>query len=218
MSKETLVLYHLENCPYCSLVRRKLDLLQLSYRVITVNQDRSEVERLSGQKGVPMLLDGDKAVSGSGEIITHLDQAYGDGKNQPLPGRSYGMSCVVEGTYAQVREKAIAVFKKQGFGLITEIDVQATMKAKLNLEGEPHGILGFCNPKIAHQAMQTEFEIGLLLPCNVIIREKSPGKYLVSALHPLKLFTLVGRNDILPMAEKVTELLHDGIAELEAVM
>jgi len=104
--------------------------------------------------------------------------------------------------------------KKEGFGVITEIDVKATMKKKLDVDFERYVILGACNPPIAHQALQAEPLIGLLLPCNVVVKERDGGGSIVSALNPGELFKLVDREDILPMAQDITHRLERVIESL----
>ena len=99
-------------------------------------------------------------------------------------------------TVEQVREALAA----QGFGVLTEIDVQATMKSKLDIDVEPYLILGACNPPLAHQALTAEPEIGLLLPCNVTVRTEA-GRTVVQAMNPQLMVSVVGR----PALEEVAD-------------
>ncbi len=209
-----LVLYNLEDCPYCHLVRRKLDFLGFSYQVKTVpaqGEDRAELKALSGQSGVPFLVDGANKISDSSKILAYLDQTYG---SQPMSGADLGIRTQVLGSYDEVRAKAIEAFKAVGFGLLTEIDVKKTMKTKLDLDMAPYGILGFCNPGYASKGIAAEPDLGLLLPCNVVIRESGAGKIEVVAAHPVKMFAPVGREDMMPLAKEVAELLKKAIATL----
>jgi uncharacterized protein (DUF302 family) len=96
----------------------------------------------------------------------------------------YGYSRVVDLPYEEAREKIIANLKEQGFGVLTEIDVRETLKKKLGIDFKPYAILGACNPPFAHRALQAEEEIGLLLPCNVIVYINEAGETVVSALDP----------------------------------
>jgi len=96
----------------------------------------------------------------------------------------------------------------EGFGVLTEIDVQATLKTKLDVDYPRYRILGACNPPFAHQALTAEPLIGLLLPCNVVVAERAEGGSLVSMLDPARIFSLVGNDDAAPLAEDVRTRLE----------
>jgi uncharacterized protein (DUF302 family) len=128
---------------------------------------------------------------------------YGIGVAVPLP---------YEAAVARIREE----LKKEGFGILTEIDVRATMKQKLDVDFRPYIILGACNPPIAHRALTAERDIGLLLPCNVIVYAgDEPGTSVVAAMDPVEALALTGRADIRPMAEEVKGRLTRALEGLE---
>jgi uncharacterized protein (DUF302 family) len=100
------------------------------------------------------------------------------------------MSITLPGTVESIRPRVLDALKAQGFGVLTTIDVQATMREKIGVEIEPYLILGACNPKFAHQALSADPNIGLLLPCNVVLRE-GQGEVEVSILDPEVMFSVV---------------------------
>jgi len=212
----SITLYHLEDCPYCHLVRRKLEFLGLPALVIPVKPlgaDRKELKEKTGQSSVPALIDEGQVLVDSSVILEYLDKKYGPVE---MPSNDYGIAVELEGEFGAIREKTIAALKEVGFGLLTEIDAQATIKKKIDKDLEPYSILGFCNPGYAYHGMTNEKDIGLLLPCNVLIRELKPGRFKVTALHPVKMFQIVGRADMMPLAKEVTALLKQAIATLGA--
>lgn len=102
----------------------------------------------------------------------------------------YGMTTTVKGSVEAVRSRVTDALKAQGFGILTEIDVQKTLKEKIGAEFEPYLILGACNPRLAHQALSADRSIGLLLPCNVTLRAVADGVE-VSILDPEAMFSVV---------------------------
>ncbi|RME28830.1 MAG: DUF302 domain-containing protein [Deltaproteobacteria bacterium] len=121
----------------------------------------------------------------------------------------YGFAKTVEGSFEEVKKKVTEALASEGFGVLTEIDAKATLKKKLDAEFRPYVILGACNPPLAHQALQAERHIGLLLPCNVVVQQaEEQGKVDVSVLSPKALFELVGREEIAPLAEQVEQKLR----------
>jgi uncharacterized protein (DUF302 family) len=125
----------------------------------------------------------------------------------------YGMSKTVGLTYEQAVEKVTAELKKEGFGVLTTIDVKETLKAKLNVEFPRYIILGACNPPFAHKALQAEEHIGLLLPCNVIVYEKA-GTTVVAAFDPMVMTAVVDTPGMQPIAKEVRERLDRVIAAM----
>ena len=111
--------------------------------------------------------------------------------------RTYGFGSVVELSYEQAIERMRVALKEQGFGVLTEIDVKATMKAKLDVDFRPYVILGACNPPLAHRALSAELGIGLLLPCNVVVYDNLDGTSTVEAMDPQAALALVGDDPVI---------------------
>jgi uncharacterized protein (DUF302 family) len=124
---------------------------------------------------------------------------------------TYSYQKTVNLSYEQALEKTTQELQKEGFGVLTEIDVKATMKKKLDVDYNNYKILGACNPPLAHQALSADPEMGVLLPCNVIVYEAEGGKTVVSAIDAAAMFSVVGRVDILPVAEEVNRKLKNVI-------
>lgn len=126
----------------------------------------------------------------------------------------YGIGGSVDLSFADALAKVKDSLKAQGFGVLCEIDVQATLRAKLGVDRSPYVILGACNPSLAHQALSAELDLGLLLPCNVVVYEDQ-GKVWVKAIEPGKMLSVVGNPELDPVAEQVRALLQkvlDGVA------
>ena len=119
----------------------------------------------------------------------------------------YGFSKTVDLTYEQAIEKVTAELKKEGFGVLTFIDVKETLKQKINVDFKKYAILGACNPPIAHRALQEEEQLGLLLPCNVIVYEKE-GKTNISIFDPMVMTWIIENDQMKPIATEVQEKLQ----------
>ena len=119
----------------------------------------------------------------------------------------YGFSVQVKGAFNTVIEKVTAELQNEGFGVLTDIDVQATMKKKLNIDQRPYRILGACNPTLAHQAITADPDIGLLLPCNVVVREEENGAITVAFMDPVAVLSLVKNPTIEALASAVRDKL-----------
>ena len=128
--------------------------------------------------------------------MDHETFPYGTKKTLPLP---------VERADERVREE----LRKEGFGVLTEIDVKETLKKKLDVDFRPYRILGACNPPLAHRALSAERDIGLLLPCNVVVYQgDSEDESVVAVLDPVTQLSVTGRDDIAPLADEVRERME----------
>ena len=126
----------------------------------------------------------------------------------------YGFRTTLPVAYAQAMRLVVDALKTEGFGVLTEIDVKATLKTKLDVDVAPYMILGACNPKLAHRGLQAEPELGLLLPCNVIVYDNGDGTSTVSIVDPLQMLGVVGNPALQPIAEEADGRLRRVIAAL----
>lgn len=125
----------------------------------------------------------------------------------------YGMTIRLDEPFAEAVDRVRAALQAQGFGVLTEIDVQATLRAKLGEEMEEYLILGACNPPLAHRALGVDRQIGLLLPCNVVVRNEG-GHTVVEALDPAVMVRLTGRPELQPVADEATRRLDAALRSL----
>nr|WP_291010587.1 DUF302 domain-containing protein [Hydrogenophaga sp.] len=132
-------------------------------------------------------------------------------------GTAYGFSCELKDRdFDSAITRVTEALKGEGFGVLSDIDVQATMKTKLGIDGLPYRILGACNPPLAHQALQAEPDIGLLLPCNVVVREDADGQQIVSFMDPMVIMQMTGNAEVAKVAQEVHERLQRVKASLVA--
>ncbi len=118
----------------------------------------------------------------------------------------YTLSATTELGFAEAVERVREGLKAEGFGILCEIDVQATMKEKLGVDGEPYVILGACNPPLAHQALEVEPDLGTLLPCNVVVYQRG-GETRISAIDAERMLSIVGNTELMPVAAEVRRRL-----------
>jgi uncharacterized protein (DUF302 family) len=127
----------------------------------------------------------------------------------------YGFTTTLsDTTFDQALTKTLAALKAEGFGVLSDIDVQQAMKAKLGVDMPPYRILGACNPPLAYQALQAVPDIGLLLPCNVTVREVTAGCVVIGFLDPQIMVNLVGRSEVKTVADAAEQRLRRACAAL----
>lgn len=128
----------------------------------------------------------------------------------------YDMTITVGLPYDEAVLAVRHALQEQGFGVLTEIDAQATMKEKLGADIEPHIILGACNPQLAHCVLDVDRQVGLLLPCNVVVRADGDDRSIVSALNPQVMVTIPEREDLRPVADEAGQRIRAALDALTA--
>jgi len=130
-----------------------------------------------------------------------------------MSGR-YAFGKSVDLKYQDAIDRVVEALRHEGFGVLTEIDVAATLKKRLGTDMPPYKILGACNPEFAHRALEAEPQIGALLPCNVVVREDAAGKVRVEVMDPEAVMQLVGRPEVSEIAAEVRRRLERVVAAL----
>ena len=121
--------------------------------------------------------------------------------------KEYAFSAILDTSYEDAISKVTDALRKEGFGVLTEIDVKSTLKKKLNVDFRKYVILGACNPPYAHRTLQADLDVGLLLPCNVIVYETDDKKAYVSALNPVSALEVIKSEELIKIAREVSDKL-----------
>jgi len=127
---------------------------------------------------------------------------------------NYYFNTTVTGNFEEIVKKTTEALKKEGFGVLTDIDVKATLKKKLDVDFKKYRILGACNPPFAFKALQAEDKIGTMLPCNVIVQEIAEGKIEVAAIDPIASMQAIQNSDLHEVADQVQKKLKKVIDSL----
>ena len=127
---------------------------------------------------------------------------------------SFGIQKTLDIDFDDALAKVPEALKAEGFGVLTEIDVKATLKKKIDVDFRRYRILGACNPPFAHKALQHSLDVGMLMPCNVIVYETDDGKTVVSAVDPMQTMAAQGDADMAPLAEAVQQKLQKVVDSL----
>ena len=217
-SKPHLTLYQREECPFCQLVRKKLTLLGLTVTMIQVEEngtDRQQLMEVSGQKAVPVLVDGEKVITDSSQILDYLQETYGSGQSQSLPANNYNIKTQLNVPMDQAVELTKEALASEGFDILSENKRSTNI---LNIQRSDHSAnqiaIGICHPDLAPEILAKEPDLGLILPCKVVIRLESDSRVSVSTINPLKLLTVVARDDLVPLAMQLKRHLDSAIQSI----
>jgi uncharacterized protein (DUF302 family) len=139
--------------------------------------------------------------------VWRAERAHDKQEKERGMGKQYGFGKEVSLSFDAALERTTQALQQQGFGVLTDIDVAATMKKKLDVTMPPYRILGACNPPLAHRAISADPQIGLLLPCNVVVRQDEGGKVRVEFMDPNAVLELVDKAEVTALATEVRQRL-----------
>ena len=131
------------------------------------------------------------------------------------PTKNLGMSVILKTDFENAEAQITEALKAEGFGVLTEIDVKATLKKKIDVDFRPYKILGACNPKLAHRALSANGEVGLLLPCNVTVSEVGENEIQVSIIDPIMMMQVIEHPELEEVAQEAREKLERAINSLQ---
>ncbi len=235
MPVSTLELWQTEWCPSSHRVRQRLTELGLTFtahQVPVKPQQRHELLAATGSDSIPVLVANGEVVVGEQPILSYLDAHFSESQDaaeqqtkaaaaarkqqeslMPTTLDRYTLTTTTTMTFADAVTRVREELAKEGFGVLAEIDVQATLRQKLDIEREPYLILGACNPPLAHAALEVDPEVGALLPCNVIVYRRDEQTH-VAAIDPERMLAIVGNDDLSPTASEVRRRLANVIERL----
>ncbi|MDX2506825.1 MAG: DUF302 domain-containing protein [Gammaproteobacteria bacterium] len=128
----------------------------------------------------------------------------------------YGINLTVDCSMDEAEHRVVTALKEEGFGVLTEIDIKGVLKKKINVDRKPYKILGVCNPVLANKALQAEPDLGLLLPCNIVIREEENGSTTVAMVDPAAMFSIIDKPEMEGMAKEVRKSFERVMAAIKS--
>lgn len=226
MTTTKLELWQTKWCPASHRVRQRLTELGLTYtnRQLPVDSyRRADLEMATGLRTSPTLVADDQIIAGEEAILAYLPgqhaepadalverekegKAHGAGGTMSEVGSRYTLSTDTDLDFSDAVTRVREELAAEGFGVLCEIDVQATLKQKLGVEREPYLILGACNPTLAHGALEAEPELGVLLPCNVVVHQQD-GQTHIAAVDAERMLSIVGNDELSSTATEVRRRL-----------
>jgi uncharacterized protein (DUF302 family)/glutaredoxin len=220
-STSNITLYQREECPFCQLVRKQLTLLGLNAALIQVEEngaDRQQLIEVSGQKAVPVLVDDDEILTDSARILTYLQEKYGSGQAQPLPANTYHIKTQLNLPLDKAVQLTRDALLLEGFEILDETKRSENILRSLQKGRATDQVaISICHPEVAPELLSKEPELGLILPCKVVIRSENADHATVTTVNPVKLLTVVARDDLIPLAMKLKKHMDKAIQGLAAL-